>query len=42
MERKVSDDDLLIQLTQQHPDFCRLRTELEEAKSLGLAPRIAV
>jgi tRNA U34 5-carboxymethylaminomethyl modifying GTPase MnmE/TrmE len=42
MERKVPDDDLLIQLTQQHPDFCRLRTELEEAKSLGPAPRIAV
>ncbi|WMN20561.1 GTPase [Pseudomonas piscis] len=42
MEKKVADDDLLIQLTQQHPEFCRLRTELDEAKNLGLAPRIAV
>ncbi|WP_158831031.1 GTPase [Pseudomonas sp. PB103] len=42
MERKVPDDDLLIQLTDQHPEFYRLRTELAEAKSLGSVPRIAV
>lgn len=42
MERKVPDDDLLIQLTEQHPEFYRLRTELAEAKSLGSVPRIAV